>query len=71
MVDIKSITQTCNACPSQWEGETVDGEEIYIRYRWGTLRIDLDGETVFEQDMGDALDGYMDWEEVEDILEEL
>ena len=71
MVEIKEITQTCYACPSQWEGTTVDGEAIYIRYRWGILRIDLDHETVFEQDMGDELDGYLDWEEVEDILEEL
>lgn len=71
MVELKEITQTCYACPSQWEGITVDGEAVYIRYRWGRLRIDLDHETVFEQDMGDELDGYLDWEEVEDILEEL
>lgn len=70
-MEIKSITQTCIACPSQWEGETVDGKEIYIRYRWGTLLIDLDGETIFEQNMGDSLDGYIEWEEVEDVLEEL
>lgn len=71
MVKIAEITQTCYACPSQWEGETIDGEEIYIRYRWGTLRIDIDGETEFEQQMGNDLDGYIDWEDVEDILEEL
>ena len=70
-MEIKSITQTCSACPSQWEGETVDGQEIYICYRWGTLRIDLDGETIFEQAIGGSLDGYMEWEDVEDILEEL
>ena len=71
MVEIVDITQTCEACPSQWEGTTVDGKEIYVRYRWGTLRIDLDGEPIFQQEIGDNLDGYLDWEEVEDILLEL
>ena len=71
MVEIGIITQTCYACPSQWEGETVDGEHIYIRYRWGNLRIDLNGSTIFEQVMGDSLDGVIEWEDVEDVLEEL
>lgn len=71
MIEIKEITQTCNACPSQWEGITMDGEEIYVRYRWGVLQIDLDGETVFQQGLGDSLDGYIEWEDVEDILEDL
>jgi hypothetical protein len=71
MVEIADITCTCFACPSQWEGTTVDGEEIYIRYRWGSLRIDLDHETVFQQQLGDGLDGLIEWEDVEDILEEL
>jgi hypothetical protein len=36
---LKTITQTCFACPSQWEGETEDGRPIYIRYRWGCLSV--------------------------------
>ena len=71
MIEVKEIDQTCIACPSQWEGTTVDGEELYIRYRWGMLRIDLDGETIFEQQLGDGLDGWIEWEDIENILEEL
>lgn len=31
------LAQTCRACPSQWEGETVDGQAVYVRYRHGML----------------------------------
>ena len=34
---ISELTQTCEACPSQWEGRTFDGRHVYIRYRWGKL----------------------------------
>ena len=30
MLRLKSLTQTCTACPSQWEG---------ARYRWGHLAV--------------------------------
>jgi hypothetical protein len=71
MIKVKKIDHTCIACPSQWEGTTVDGKELYVRYRWGILRIDLDGETIFKQQLGDELDGIIEWEDIEDILEEL
>ena len=71
MVKIAEITQTCLACPSQWEGTTEEGEEIYVRYRWGTLRIDLNHRTVFQQELGDGLDGVIEWEDVVEVLEEL
>lgn len=44
---IKSIEQTCGACPSQWEGELDDGNWFYVRYRWGTFRVGI-GKTIDE-----------------------
>lgn len=32
-------TQTCIACPEQWEGEFADGRRFYFRYRWGTAAL--------------------------------
>src|ERR1700738_3288078 len=37
--ELASLSQTCHMCPSQWEGRTVDGEYVYIRFRWGTLTL--------------------------------
>jgi hypothetical protein len=34
---VATLEKTCEACPSQWEGVGANGEDIYIRYRWGTL----------------------------------
>jgi len=34
---VGKLSKTCHACPAQWEGETVDGRFIYVRYRWGCL----------------------------------
>ena len=30
---IVELTQTCYACPSQWEGTTSEGRYLYIRYQ--------------------------------------
>jgi hypothetical protein len=65
-----TITQTCLACPSQWEGELDDGRFFYARYRWGGLTFStgesLDaavmGTLVYEGDHGEGLDGWMDTE---------
>lgn len=43
---IASIERTCYACPSQWEGKTECGKEIYVRYRHGDLSVDLDNKEV-------------------------
>ena len=52
------------ACPSQWEGETEDGKEVYIRYRWGYGRIDLDGETIYDWGGENGFDGVCEDEEL-------
>ena len=70
--------QTCIACPSQWEFETDDGEHVYIRYRGGSFaaRIGPDkdsavgGELLVFGDVGDGLDGYMEVEQMEELLKE-
>lgn len=65
---IKTLIQTCAACPSQWEGKLESGEDIYIRYRWGVLRIDINGQTVHKEFLGDDLDGYLSTEELKQHL---
>lgn len=59
-----SLEMTCGACPSQWEGTTEDDEYFYVRYRWGGLRIDINGETIHRDTLGDGLDGVCSWEDV-------
>ena len=39
MLQIATVTQTCGACPSQWEGQLVDGRPIYIRFRHAELSV--------------------------------
>jgi hypothetical protein len=69
MLIIAKIKQTCFACPSQWEGTTEDGKDVYIRFRWGCLRMDINGETVAEMDVGeDGMSGCMDLDQALDNL---
>lgn len=60
----RSLEMTCGACPSQWEGETVDGSRIFIRYRYGILTVSIDGERVLRGEIGDRLDGAMSTEKM-------
>jgi hypothetical protein len=69
MFTFVTLTQTCFACPSQWEGQLDDGRYVYIRYRWGMLKARtslvsvndavLQGEVLYSQAHGDALAGEM------------
>ena len=60
MIQVKTLTQTCNACPSQWEGELTNGEKLYIRYRWGYLSIRVNNKEIWGNFIGSSLDGYID-----------
>jgi hypothetical protein len=40
-MQILEIRKTCDVCPSQWEGRLADGRTVYVRFRWGWLRIHL------------------------------
>jgi hypothetical protein len=62
---IGDLRQTCFAVPSQWEGrlrQRPDGQapDLYIRYRYGELRVEVDHEVVYREQIGDDLDGVMD-----------
>jgi hypothetical protein len=59
-----ALCQTCESCPAQWEGRTDDGSRIYIRYRWGCLQLEVDGERVYRRQIGGAFDGALDEDEM-------
>lgn len=70
--DCTVLTQTCLACPSQWEGVLKDGRCFYVRYRHGRLTIHI-GKSISEaitsppaikRVIGDRLDGYIEWNDV-------
>lgn len=68
-LEMKVIEMTCSACPSQWEGETINGDPVYIRYRWGMLRCDVWGRTIFLQRINeDDLHGMLGWREMAEHL---
>lgn len=56
---IVELEQTCWACPSQWSGKTSEGAEIYGRYRWGYLSLDIDDQQVYGRQLGGDFDGWM------------
>lgn len=57
---IRHLVQTCTACPSQWVGSALDGREFSVRYRWGVLSILIDGENVFEREVGEKMSGLLE-----------
>lgn len=73
---ITEVTQTCGACPSQWEGKLEDSRTFYVRYRWGYLSVCVSpgptdsmdeavrGEEVYGAQLGREFDGCLDWDEV-------
>lgn len=34
------VVRTCTSCPSQWDAWTVDGQYLYLRYRFGKGTVD-------------------------------
>lgn len=57
---LANIKRTSEACPAQWEGTTTDGCGVYIRYRWGRLRCEVDGDVIYHQIIGDGYDGDLE-----------
>jgi len=77
---IKNLIETCGACPSQWEANTLDGRGVYVRYRWGYLSISIstepgqcgvNGPEVYGCQIGEGFDGVISWSEVAPIIEGL
>jgi len=79
-LELATLTRTCLACPSQWEGTLDDGRAIYVRYRHGELSVgigeDIDDavrngmsdQALYAADIGDGVDGFMDVEELKTRL---
>lgn len=36
---LRKLDLTCYACPSQWEGTDTDNGFVYIRFRYGVLKV--------------------------------
>jgi hypothetical protein len=73
---VLTLKKTCLACPSQWEGTLDDGRAVYARFRHGHLSVGIgktadqavnnamSDQALYEGDIGDGLDGFMDFEEL-------
>jgi hypothetical protein len=73
-INVTELTQTCGACPTQWEGRTADDHYIYVRFRWGALRIGIGAtdaaavdnamgnQPAFFRQLGGSLDGFLDYD---------
>jgi hypothetical protein len=76
MIVVKEIEQTCEACPSQWEGYSDDGRSIYVRYRWGFLSVRIGspgdksefagvrGKEILHKKLGDSYHGFLSYEDL-------
>lgn len=83
MIEINELEQTCMACPSQWEFYTFDNRPVYVRYRWGFLSVSvgkqhgtftdaiMNGTTIIGKEIGNSLDGFIEWEQVKEELNKL
>ena len=69
MTVVKELSQTCAASPAQWEGVDREGNSIYVRYRWGYLSIEKNGEEIFGAQLGHRLDGRLSYDELKRATE--
>jgi hypothetical protein len=68
VIRLVELHEEGTSAPAQWNGKTDDGRNVYVRYRWGCLRVyvshgdplDLypEGHS-FEWNSDDDLDGVM------------
>lgn len=67
-VTLVHLEQTCEACPSQWDGWDAEGTYYYIRYRWGHLSVQnlpcALNTYVYREQHGNDLDGFMTTEDM-------
>jgi len=55
-IKVVKLKNTCEVCPSQWEGVTDNNEPIYIRFRWNILSVRIGKKGV---DIEDAVRGQI------------
>jgi len=75
---LENVEQTCFAVPSQWEADTDNGLKVYIRYRHGNFTVgigetvdDAVGNTIYQESIGDGLDGVMETSKMLEIVNKL
>lgn len=69
VIRVERFKQVCWGFPTTWEGFTLKGEPVYIRFRWGTLRLDINGKTVRSLEHGDPWLGVMSTDEMVQLLQ--
>ncbi len=79
MVTITRLVQTCEACPSQWDGWDAEGNYYYFRYRHGHFCVRgpvsgsglLSGPVFMESTpaLSGGGDGFMTFEELRVVVE--
>ncbi len=66
IVSTVEVVRGCGGCPADWEVTDHLGRPVYIRYRYGALRVDLTAEpdrppkTIMHLQHGDPYAGVMD-----------
>ena len=63
-LEITELYMTTSGFPTQYEGYTKDGREVYIRYRHGRLSFEVNSAFWFDKIVGDPLDGTIDLDEI-------
>lgn len=51
---------TCHSVPTQFEGRTPDGDNVYFRFRWGHAMLEINDEIVWHERYGHDMSGDMD-----------
>lgn len=64
MIPLSGLEQECGGCPSSWRAKTVEGTDVFIRYRYGTLTVSIDGINCLTLEHGDSLDGVLSTDEM-------
>ncbi len=65
------LTNQGTMVPSQWNGKNESGQNVYVRYRFGRLRVHLNNDLInhlLELSYGDFGDGDMTDQELATLL---
>lgn len=64
MTVLKTLKQLKISCPASWEGESVDGKQTYISYRYGRLIATVGDKVVYNKLLGGNTDGYINTQQM-------
>jgi hypothetical protein len=67
MIIVEKMDWFGGACPTQGEGWTANHEAVYVRFRWGNLRVTVNDRQVFYAQLGEDQN---DEEELEKLRKE-